>query len=182
MERSTRRRYQPSRRIDARARSADAMEFFNVLTSQALLEMVEALSPQHRKRLYTPVATLSMFMQQALDADGSRQKVVDGWAQQRSGCGLAPYSTRTGGYCRVLLTVKNPDNWTVTITCLQVFSHCDAVLADIGQRIGVKGLLRRVFARPRLSSRSAKLVARGSHAVKWSPLLVINTAPFRSGE
>jgi hypothetical protein len=41
-----------------------------------------------------------MFMQQMFDADGSCQKVVDGWAVQRAACGLEPGSTRTGGFCR----------------------------------------------------------------------------------
>ena len=101
MDRNARsRQHQQRKSIERRARSAEAMEFFNVLTSEALLETVEVLSPDHRERLYPPTVTLSMFMQQALDADGSCQKVVNGWAAQRTACGLGPCSTRTGGYCR----------------------------------------------------------------------------------
>jgi hypothetical protein len=44
--------------------------------------------------------TLSMFMRQALEADGSCQKAVNGWAAQRVADGLSPGSVRTGGYCR----------------------------------------------------------------------------------
>ena len=49
-----------------RARSTQAVEFFNVLTSSELLETTEASLPAHRERLYPSTVTLSMFMRQAL--------------------------------------------------------------------------------------------------------------------
>lgn len=76
------------------------MEFFNVLTSPELLQTTEALLPKHRERLYPPTVVLSMFMRQALEADSSCQKAVNGWAVQRAADGLRPCSVRTGGYCR----------------------------------------------------------------------------------
>ena len=88
--------HQHRKRIARRAVSSEAMDFFNVLTSDELLEMTEALSPAHRERLYPPTVALSMFMQQALDADGSCQRAVNGWAAQRAACGLSACSTRTG--------------------------------------------------------------------------------------
>ena len=91
---------QQRRRIGRQAGSTEAVEFFNVLTSPALIETTEALLPEHRERLYPPTVTLSMFMRQALDADASCQKAVNGWAAQRAADGLRPGSTRTGGYCR----------------------------------------------------------------------------------
>ena len=101
MDRNARsRKHQHRKSIERRARSTDSMQFFNVLTSAQMLEATEALSPQHRERLYPPTVTLSMFMQQALDADSSCQKVVNGWAVQRAACGLERCSTRTGAYCR----------------------------------------------------------------------------------
>lgn len=101
MDRNARsRQHQHRKNVERRARSTESMEFFNLLTSPQLLEATEALSPPHRERLYPPPVTLAMFMQQALDADGSCQKVVNGWAVQRAGCGLKPGSTRTGAYCR----------------------------------------------------------------------------------
>lgn len=39
-------------------------------------------------------------MRQVLQADGSCQKVVNGWAAQRMADGLRACSVRTGGYCR----------------------------------------------------------------------------------
>ena len=92
--------HQRRSRIGRRARSTQAVEFFNVLTSSELLETTEALLPEHRERLYPPTVTLSMFMRQALEADGSCQKAVNGWAAQRAADGLSACSVRTGGYCR----------------------------------------------------------------------------------
>ena len=86
--------------IGRRARATEAVEFFNVLTSPELLATTEALLPEHRERLYPPTVTLSMFMRQVLEADGSCQKAVNGWAAQRVADGLSPCSVRTGGYCR----------------------------------------------------------------------------------
>jgi hypothetical protein len=36
-----------------------------------LLEAAESHLPEHRERLYPPTVALSMFMRQALNADGS---------------------------------------------------------------------------------------------------------------
>ena len=41
-----------------------------------------------------------MFLRQVLEADGSCQKAVNGWAAQRAADGLSLCSVRTGGYCR----------------------------------------------------------------------------------
>lgn len=101
MDRKARAVLQQRRRgIQRRANSTEAVEFFNVLTSPELLETTEALLPEHRERLYPPTVTLSMFMRQALEADGSCQKAVNGWAAQRAADGLSACSVRSGGYCR----------------------------------------------------------------------------------
>ena len=86
--------------IGHRSRATQAVEFFNVLTSPELLQTTEALLPEHRERLYPPTVALSMFMRQVLEADGSCQKAVNGWAAQRAADGLSPCSVRTGGFCR----------------------------------------------------------------------------------
>ena len=91
---------QRRRGIGRRARSTEAVEFFNVLSSAELLETTEALLPEHRERLYPPSVALSMFMRQVLQADGSCQRAVNGWAAQRMADGLTACSVRTGGYCR----------------------------------------------------------------------------------
>ncbi len=90
-------------RIRRRANETEAVEFFNILTSPQLLETTEALLPEHRERLYPPTVTLSMFMRQVLETDGSCQKAVDGWAAQRAADGLSACSVRTGAYCKARL-------------------------------------------------------------------------------
>jgi hypothetical protein len=77
-----------------------AVDFFNVLTGPALLELTEGYLPAHRERLYPPTVTLSMFIKQSLDEDGSCQRAVNGWAAQRVAEGLRPQSMDTGAYCR----------------------------------------------------------------------------------
>ena len=86
--------------IGRRAKATQAVEFFNVLTSAQLLETTESVLPEHRERLYPPTVVLSMFMRQVLEADGSCQKAVNGWAAQRAAHGLSACSVRTGAYCR----------------------------------------------------------------------------------
>lgn len=76
------------------------MDFFNVLTSQELRQKTDELLPEYRERLYSPTVTLSMFMRQTLEADGSCQRAVDGWAAQRAADGLPACSVRTGAYCK----------------------------------------------------------------------------------
>ena len=50
---------------------------FNRLTGPQLFDRVEQLLPEHRERLFPPTETLSMFLAQALSADGSCQQVVN---------------------------------------------------------------------------------------------------------
>src|SRR5690606_5849962 len=71
-----------------------------MLTGPQLLQITEAHLPEHRERLYPPTVTLSMFVQQALAADGSCQHAVNGWAASRAAEGLSSQSVRTGAYCR----------------------------------------------------------------------------------
>jgi hypothetical protein len=73
---------------------------FNALTGPQLLEITEAHLPEHRERLYPPTVTLSMFLQQALAADGSCQHAVNAWAASQAAEGLSAHSVRTGAYCR----------------------------------------------------------------------------------
>jgi Transposase DDE domain len=86
--------------IGRRARGTEAVDFFNLLTAPELLETTESHLPEHRERLYPPTVALSMFMRQALNADGSCQKAVNGWAAQRAAEGLGVQSIRTGAYCK----------------------------------------------------------------------------------
>ncbi len=87
-------------RVKAYRESSNSYRFFNLLTSDTLLEKVEQLLPGHRERLYPPTETLSMFLAQAMNADRSCQNIVNHAAVQRIAGGLRAVSTHTGGYCR----------------------------------------------------------------------------------
>ena len=99
---------QHRQQISRRARRVDAVGFFNLLTGPELLEVTESYLPEHRERLYPPTVALSMFMRQALDADGSCQKAVNGWAAQRRTEGLSVQSVRTGAYCKARQRLPAP--------------------------------------------------------------------------
>ena len=87
-------------RIQSYTTNSDSYCFFNLLTSDTLLDKVEELLPAHRERLYPPTQTLSMFLAQAMSADRSCQNSVNQAAVQRLAAGLSTSSTYTGGYCR----------------------------------------------------------------------------------
>ena len=91
---------QHRQQIQRRAQRVDSVGFFNLLTGPELIEVTEAHLPEHRERLYPPTVALSMFLRQCLDADGSCQKAVNGWAAQRCAEGLSVQSVRTGAYCK----------------------------------------------------------------------------------
>jgi hypothetical protein len=100
MRQSTRQSRQQQRRVAKQVQTVDANYFFNLLTSPQLLEVVEALLPEHRERKYPPTVTLAMFLGQVLSADGSCQNAVNEANVNRLLIGLSADSANTGGYCR----------------------------------------------------------------------------------
>jgi len=103
------------RRVLSHAESTDAFGFFDLLTGPRLLDEVDALAPEHRDRLYPPTETLSMFMAQALSADGSCRQVVDETAVKRLLAGLPPYSANTAAYCKA--RTRLPQTMISTLAC-----------------------------------------------------------------
>ena len=87
-------------RVRSHAANSDSYAFFNLLTGPELLDEVEGLLPEHRERLFPPTETLSMFLAQALAADGSCQQAVNDAAVKRVIGGLSACSTHTGAYCQ----------------------------------------------------------------------------------
>ena len=86
--------------VAKQAQEVSATHFFNLLTDPQLLETVEALLPDHRERKYPPTLSLSMFLGQALSADGSCRNAVDEALVNRLLSGLGADSANTGAYCR----------------------------------------------------------------------------------
>lgn len=68
--------------VSRQARGADSYGFFNLLTGPELLDIVEALLPAHRERLFPPTETLSMFLAQVLNDDRSCQAAVNASASR----------------------------------------------------------------------------------------------------
>lgn len=87
-------------RVQRYAAANDAFDFFNMLTSPDLLDMLESSLPEHRERLFPPTETLSMFLAQALKPDRSCQGIVNDAAVKRLIHGLPQCSTNTGAYCK----------------------------------------------------------------------------------
>lgn len=87
-------------RIKTYRQNTNSYSFFNLLTSDVMLDKVEELLPKHRERLYPPTECLSMFLAQAMGTDRSCQNIVNQTALQRLAGGLSTNSTHTGGYCR----------------------------------------------------------------------------------
>lgn len=88
------------RRLAHYTRACNSYSYFNLLTSDSLLDEVELLLPDHRERRYPPTETLSMFLAQAMSADRSCQNIVNQAAVDRVLGGLPRVSARTGAYCR----------------------------------------------------------------------------------
>lgn len=93
-------RAQQQRRLRQHIHRSHAETFFNLLTCPELLGEVESLVPPHRKGVFSPTETLSMFLAQAISADRSCQNVVNDTAVKRMTRGLPQCSTHTGAYCR----------------------------------------------------------------------------------
>lgn len=116
-------------RIAHHANQTDSYDFFNILTSQQLLDIVEAQLPPHRERLYPPTVTLSMFLAQAMNEDASCQRAVNNIAIKRTLDGLSSCGISSGGYCKArqrlplsmistlaqqtgkLMAAKTPSKW-----------------------------------------------------------------------
>ena len=91
---------QQQKHFTRHAQETDSNSFFNLLTSPQLLSAVEDQIPDHRERLYTPTATLALFLAQAMNTDSSCQNTVNHHVVERVFNGLSSCSTTTGAYCK----------------------------------------------------------------------------------
>lgn len=74
--------------------------FFDLLNTPDLHSSLDESLPKHRRRMYPPLVTLSMFLAQTLNPDSSCQNIVNTVAIDRIQAGQPLGSTLTGGYCR----------------------------------------------------------------------------------
>ena len=105
---------QQQERVSRYVANTDSCAFFNLLTGAQLLDKVESVLPEQRKREFPVIETLSMFLAQALSADGSCQAVVDDFAVKRLVSGMRACSTNTGGYCKA--RARLPQTMIETLT------------------------------------------------------------------
>ena len=71
-----------------------------LLDSETLRSLVKQHSPHQRNRIYTPLVTLGMFLQQVLGADHSCQNAVANNLSLRVAQDLSETSPDTGAYCK----------------------------------------------------------------------------------
>ena len=71
-----------------------------MISTQELDAAVEEHAPAYRDRVYPPLRTLSLFIGQALSADGACQDAVARQLSERTSAGARPCSLSTGPYCK----------------------------------------------------------------------------------
>lgn len=72
----------------------------NVLEPQKLEDLVQQHCPNHRNRIYGPLTTVSLFLEQVLGADHSCQDAVAQANSMRAAQDLSEASLDTGAYCK----------------------------------------------------------------------------------
>src|SRR5262245_2718742 len=72
----------------------------NVLSARELEQAVERFAGRYRDRVYAPLTTLSLFIGQALSADGACQDAVARHLSERTALRAQQCSLNTGPYCR----------------------------------------------------------------------------------
>ena len=75
-------------------------KLLHVVSEERLDELVVREAGVHRTRLYPPVVTLGLFVEQVMRADAACQDVVGRHLSQRTALGLAESSLNTGPYCK----------------------------------------------------------------------------------
>src|SRR3569832_993269 len=85
--------------IYRRLREAEELPFSDLLQPERVARALAALGVTFRERVYTPLATLWMFLSQALSADHSCQDAVARLLAWRVARGKSPCSTETASYC-----------------------------------------------------------------------------------
>lgn len=75
-------------------------KLLRVVPQERLDALAEQHAPGHRHRVYSPLVTLGLFVEQAIGSDSACQDAVGRSLSQRTALGLAPCSLNTGPYCK----------------------------------------------------------------------------------
>lgn len=71
-----------------------------LLSAQAVAQIVSEEIGRHRERVYPPLTTLGLFIEQALSADGACQDAVARNLSERTARGMTQCSLSSGPYCK----------------------------------------------------------------------------------
>lgn len=85
--------------IKRQLRQAEQLPFSDLLKPERVARALVELGVEFRERIYTPIATLWMFLSQVLSADHSCQDAVARLLAWRVARGLPPCSIDTASYC-----------------------------------------------------------------------------------
>jgi len=77
-------------------------KLLRVIPQARLDQLVQREAGHHRERVYPPLVTLGLFVEQALSSDQACQDAAGCGLSQRTSLGLAPSSLNTGSYCNGL--------------------------------------------------------------------------------
>jgi hypothetical protein len=101
MKRSKKGRFaEQIRRFRARFVQSAGVALEQILTARVLRKVVLEEVGRWRERLYSPLATMVLFIEQVLGADHSCQDAVAHGLSARVALGQAPCSLNTGPYCK----------------------------------------------------------------------------------
>ena len=75
-------------------------KLLRVISQTRLEELIERHAAGYRHRVYPPLVTLGLFVEQAISSDPACQDAVGCGLSQRTSLGLAPSSLNTGSYCK----------------------------------------------------------------------------------
>ena len=75
-------------------------KLLRVIPQARLDQLVQREAGDYRERVYSPLVTLGLFVEQGLSSDQACQDAVGCGLSQRTSLGLAPSSLNTGAYCK----------------------------------------------------------------------------------
>src|SRR5918993_214342 len=92
------------------------LAFSDILTDDCVRQAMNAVEGVWKDRIYTPLVTLGVFLNQVLSADHSCRGAVARFIAHRLSQGQCPCSAETGAYCQA--RKRLPEKFFAAVTCL----------------------------------------------------------------
>jgi hypothetical protein len=93
-----------------------ALPFSDILTDDFIRQAMATVEGVWKDRIYTPIATLWVFLTQVLSTDHSCRGAVARFIAHRLSQGESPCSPETGAYCQA--RKRLPEKFFAAVTCL----------------------------------------------------------------